>query len=303
MFVVPRTADSHGIALSQQEVRQLSLTAALVEQACNGQPQVTSKPALLPPPGVHLPRGFQPPPGLSLPSKADARGEAAGTVGPEGGFLQHRLQMLGLESTSSNGNDFCWGPRLESPRKIRLSDCFEDCSDCSTADAAETASLSRSSTPMTITPLPTPMDARQRQEPLVVGSLTTSVATKLHLIELDEVLPPPPPPGLCLPQATGESASAKQVLELVETLPVPCIGSLQCPSVGSIGHKLGLCKPCDFVHRGTCRTGTECKYCHLCGPGMQKQNKKERRRFARAMRSLQGQASTDLEACVQSVQR
>merc|ERR1712107_444673 len=55
------------------------------------------------------------------------------------------------------------------------------------------------------------------------------------------------------------------------------------PLVGSAGHYLGQCTPCDFVHGGSCRTGIACKYCHLFGPEENKRRKKEKRKFARAM--------------------
>jgi len=60
------------------------------------------------------------------------------------------------------------------------------------------------------------------------------------------------------------------------------------PSVGSAGHHLGLCRPCDFTYRnGSCREGAACRFCHLCGPEVGKRRKKQRRHFLIAMRTNQ----------------
>jgi hypothetical protein len=55
-------------------------------------------------------------------------------------------------------------------------------------------------------------------------------------------------------------------------------------SVGSAGHHLGLCKPCDFASRfgNGCRAGTACKFCHLCGPENLRKSKRMRRAVCRA---------------------
>eukprot|EP00930_Biecheleria_cincta_P017259 TRINITY_DN13777_c0_g1_i1.p2 TRINITY_DN13777_c0_g1~~TRINITY_DN13777_c0_g1_i1.p2 ORF type:complete len:213 (-),score=56.44 TRINITY_DN13777_c0_g1_i1:48-686(-) len=64
-------------------------------------------------------------------------------------------------------------------------------------------------------------------------------------------------------------------------------GSSGCPSVGSAGHHLGLCKPCDFMYRTNCRAGFSCKFCHLCPPGEIKKRKKQRKAMKDATVSLQ----------------
>lgn len=95
------------------------------------------------------------------------------------------------------------------------------------------------------------------------------------------------------PKPSAESPemhASKPVLELANfVLEGPAIGTPECPSVGSVGHKHGLCRPCDFIHRNSCRTGAACKFCHLCGPVENRQRKKEKQRFARALRHLQQQ--------------
>merc|ERR1719203_2493021 len=67
--------------------------------------------------------------------------------------------------------------------------------------------------------------------------------------------------------------SSEQVL----ASPLPPSGTPECPSVGSAGHHLGLCKPCDFIHRGFCRIGADCKFCHLCDAGASRQRKRQKR--------------------------
>lgn len=78
------------------------------------------------------------------------------------------------------------------------------------------------------------------------------------------VPPPPPPPGL--------SAAA-------------------AISIGSAGHGLGQCRPCDFTFRaGGCRQGAACQFCHLCGPEALKLYKKQRKQQVRQTRRDQAAA-------------
>eukprot|EP00425_Heterocapsa_triquetra_P006485 CAMPEP_0195161354 /NCGR_PEP_ID=MMETSP0448-20130528/187120_1 /TAXON_ID=66468 /ORGANISM="Heterocapsa triquestra, Strain CCMP 448" /LENGTH=246 /DNA_ID=CAMNT_0040200153 /DNA_START=132 /DNA_END=872 /DNA_ORIENTATION=+ len=150
-----------------------------------------------------------------------------------------------------------------SPRKVILEDHFEEASNCSTTDVQETISSGMSTPPLS------PVVAAPEAQP--------------SLLQLGESLPPTPPPGLSV--QSGELP--KQMLQLSKAFPVPFVGSPECPSVGTIGHKLGLCQPCDFVHRGGCRAGAACKYCHLCQPLDQKRQRRERQRCMRARRRLQ----------------
>jgi len=90
--------------------------------------------------------------------------------------------------------------------------------------------------------------------------------------------------------ACGCSAEAEASPEAVCTLRLagPAVdgrlGARSLPSVGSAGHHAGLCKPCDFIHRSTCRAGMNCKFCHLCGPDENKHRKKQKQGLARAMK-------------------
>lgn len=57
------------------------------------------------------------------------------------------------------------------------------------------------------------------------------------------------------------------------------------PSKGSAAHHLGLCKPCDFKCRSSCRFGYECMFCHICGPAESRQWKRGRKSFWRQARA------------------
>lgn len=61
------------------------------------------------------------------------------------------------------------------------------------------------------------------------------------------------------------------------------------PSMGSAGHHLGLCKPCDFFHRSSngCQAGSACTYCHLCGPDEMKRRKLLKKQMIRGIKSWQ----------------
>jgi len=66
-------------------------------------------------------------------------------------------------------------------------------------------------------------------------------------------------------------------------------GTPGLPSVGSACHHLGLCKPCDFLHRSSdgCTAGAACKFCHLCGPDENKRRKALKKNAIRAVRQWQ----------------
>lgn len=138
-----------------------------------------------------------------------------------------------------------------------LEDYFESASDCSTTVDVQEAFSSASLTP--------PLSPRPAAP----------------VLSLDAMLPCPSPPP-----------PARLVLDLAEAVDVPVVGTPECPSVGSVGHKLGLCKPCDFIHRNSCRIGAACKFCHLCEPLESRRRKKEKQRYVRTMRQIQTSAPT-----------
>jgi hypothetical protein len=76
----------------------------------------------------------------------------------------------------------------------------------------------------------------------------------------------PPPPA--------SAAPGSAVLRLAEAIAPPALGSPECPSIGSLLHLKGECKPCTFFHTRGCENKEDCKFCHLCGPGEKKKRLK-----------------------------
>ena len=57
------------------------------------------------------------------------------------------------------------------------------------------------------------------------------------------------------------------------------------------GHLTGCCKPCRFFHKEEgCRWGSQCKFCHRCGP----HEKALRERSERWISKLQNRVDTEL---------
>jgi len=50
----------------------------------------------------------------------------------------------------------------------------------------------------------------------------------------------------------------------------------QFPTIGSISHLTGHCKPCAFTGTKRCKSGYECQFCHLCAPGEKKRRRREK---------------------------
>jgi len=76
--------------------------------------------------------------------------------------------------------------------------------------------------------------------------------------------------------------------------PAPSVCRHGLPSVGSADHHLGLCKPCDFLHRSGdgCTAGDSCKFCHLCGPDENKLRKATKKRFLQDVKQRQQAAAS-----------
>jgi hypothetical protein len=79
------------------------------------------------------------------------------------------------------------------------------------------------------------------------------------------------------------SQPSRPVLSLAEALPEPELGSPEMPSVGSVGHWNGTCKPCAFMARG-CTSGVNCPFCHLCDMNEKKRRRKDKISFMRELR-------------------
>merc|ERR1712232_1069300 len=67
-----------------------------------------------------------------------------------------------------------------------------------------------------------------------------------------------------------------QVICLAGALGEPALGSSELPTVGSVGHKWGACRPCAFLHKRGCENGVQCSFCHLCDSGEKKRRQKEK---------------------------
>jgi len=102
-------------------------------------------------------------------------------------------------------------------------------------------------------------------------------------------------PGQVMKMMAAECLSPnarKPRLDLDKALPEENQGSPECPSIGSAGHHLGICKPCDFMYRTDCRAGFSCQFCHLCPPGETRRRKKQKQAARRAFVSAtQAQAA------------
>jgi len=62
-----------------------------------------------------------------------------------------------------------------------------------------------------------------------------------------------------------------------------CQASPELPSLGSLGHYYGLCRPCGFLHsRSGCDAGASCTFCHLCPPGTIQLQRKMKGHLVRA---------------------
>merc|ERR1712232_279932 len=61
------------------------------------------------------------------------------------------------------------------------------------------------------------------------------------------------------------------------------LGTPEVPTVGSIDHFTGDCKPCAFFHKQGCGNGVQCAFCHLCGPGEKRRRQKEKKSQLRQM--------------------
>jgi len=87
------------------------------------------------------------------------------------------------------------------------------------------------------------------------------------------MVPPPPPPGV--------APAPPAVLRLAEAIAPPELGGPGLPSIGSLLHHTGECKPCTFFHTRGCENKEDCQFCHLCKPGEKKKRLKAVKRAQR----------------------
>lgn len=107
--------------------------------------------------------------------------------------------------------------------------------------------------------------------------------------------------GTATPDAPAGRASPVHVLRLADVLgepepAVPAESAGELPSVGSAGHASGDCKPCAFAYTKGCRTGEDCKFCHLCQPGCARRRKKDWRASPPAPAARSGRRSSGSRA-------
>lgn len=104
------------------------------------------------------------------------------------------------------------------------------------------------------------------------------------------VVPPPPPVAAadvvvalsasaptfqpCENVEISVAAKSTSVLLLADAIPESELGTAEMPTVGSMNHHFGACKPCAFLHKQGCVNGVNCKFCHLCDPGEKKRRQK-----------------------------
>mmetsp|Transcript_26456 Transcript_26456/g.57703 ORF Transcript_26456/g.57703 Transcript_26456/m.57703 type:complete len:261 (-) Transcript_26456:219-1001(-) len=248
-----------------------SMTSMLTLSQCAMSAPEAVKVVFRPPPGL------PPPPGLILPPGLDIELESAPAIDKAEMLPAQLPRLLGA-------GPMFHGKALAQEKQVQLADT-EDAtetwsSDCSTADTAEVAEALPSST-SSESSLSSP--CCEACTPDGVLKLATALMafppTPTRSDAVDEVYQPG-----CLLRSEMHKVVPK-VLHLADTIEEPTISICpECPSVGSAGHHLGLCKPCDFVHRGSCRTGAACKFCHLCGPEENKQRKKEKRSAVRTVK-------------------
>lgn len=91
----------------------------------------------------------------------------------------------------------------------------------------------------------------------------------------------------------------RQLIQLEKLLPEETCGFPGCPSIGSAGHRLGMCRPCDFRYRSDgCRAGSRCQYCHLCPHGERQHRRKKA--AARMMTRMTANGSVHSTASVRN---
>eukprot|EP00929_Paragymnodinium_shiwhaense_P054222 TRINITY_DN2716_c0_g1_i11.p1 TRINITY_DN2716_c0_g1~~TRINITY_DN2716_c0_g1_i11.p1 ORF type:complete len:231 (-),score=54.62 TRINITY_DN2716_c0_g1_i11:957-1649(-) len=83
------------------------------------------------------------------------------------------------------------------------------------------------------------------------------------------------------PQASESSSTTMPLFDHSMSGAVGFCGNY---SKGSVLHAHGTCKPCDFSHRGGCRAGIDCPFCHLCTAADAKRKRKELKKAARQLR-------------------
>lgn len=106
---------------------------------------------------------------------------------------------------------------------------------------------------------------------------------------LDSVTPPK-----CDSVEIGLVTESSAAPRLADTIQEPELGTEECPTVGSIYHRFGTCKPCSFLHKRGCSNGVNCQFCHLCDAGEKKRRQKAKKmQLQDMMREMETTAPID----------
>mmetsp|Transcript_112462 Transcript_112462/g.290532 ORF Transcript_112462/g.290532 Transcript_112462/m.290532 type:complete len:221 (-) Transcript_112462:234-896(-) len=138
-----------------------------------------------------------------------------------------------------------------------------------------------SSSDVSTSELPSPVTSDFTEEPIAVAAAEGKVEAPGGYV-----------PGRILQESIAQSQHAALVTLRLEEAVGHTTG---CPTAGSVGHRMGLCRPCDFFHRQKCTKAAECKFCHLCGPQESRRRKRESRKAMKFITS--SQASVNIAAC------
>jgi len=92
------------------------------------------------------------------------------------------------------------------------------------------------------------------------------------------------PPGLYHPSECRPGAETPELIAVAKHQDSE-VSTQELPSIGSLGHGSGICKPCGFMHhkRG-CAAGLGCSFCHLCPAGTIESQRRSKRKVVRAAR-------------------
>jgi len=217
-------------------------------------------------------------------------------LGEFGGSRYERFLRQRSDPTSQASSACVYASRAAGVAPLMSSRAAGAASFCSTVDFSVEASSPRSedtkawSSASTMSPhiveqrrAPSlgPLPAKAYTDKYVPGRVLLREALSRQVAPQSEGAAPSP---VALDE---EVVEVSEVDEFSEVLMEPRIGTPACPSVGSAGHNVGLCKPCDFLHRNRCQNGAACKFCHICGPDESKIRKKRRQGLARAARRFE----------------
>jgi hypothetical protein len=143
--------------------------------------------------------------------------------------------------------------------------------------------------PWPVTPLerwpetqpPTPINHQMccEHDDVMARLESLGLATALSVLgSLEDTQTPPCWQSMAPPLAGRETMLAtSSVLRLADAIPEPELGTAEMPTVGSMNHHSGNCKPCSFLHKQGCENGIHCTFCHLCSRGEKKRREKAKK--------------------------